>query len=162
MLCLSPCEVSCYHLSDPNPCPLQRMIFAPRNQRKSIMKIQRKNCCCCCCSVNKLSDSLQPIELQHTRLPCPSPSPRVCSNSCPLSQWCHPNISSSGAPFSSCLQFFPASRSFPMSQLFTSGDQNIGEGNGKPLQYSCLLRTPWMNILKKTKQKLIQSWLPWI
>ena len=117
---------------------------------------------CCCCSVNKLSDSLQPIELHLTRLPCPSPSPRVCSNSCPLSQWCHPNISSSGAPFSSCLQFFPASRSFPMSQLFTSGDQNIGEGNGKPLQYSCLLRTPWMNILKKTKQKLIQSWFPWI
>ena len=58
-------------------------------------------------------------------LPCPSPSPRACSNSCPLSQWCHPTISSSVAPFSSCLQSFPASGSFPVSQLFASGGQSI-------------------------------------
>ena len=72
------------------------------------------------------SNSLQPHRLQHTRPPCPSPSPRVCSNSCPSSQWCHPNISSSVVPFSSCLQSFPASGSFPMSQLFASGGQLIG------------------------------------
>ena len=64
--------------------------------------------------------------LQHTRLPCPSPSPEVCSNSCPLSQWCHPAVSSSVIPFSSHLQSFPASGSFLMSQLFMSGGQSIG------------------------------------
>ena len=64
------------------------------------------------CSV--VSDSLPPHGLQHTRLPCPSPSPRVCSNSCPWSQWCHPTISSSVIPFSFCLQSFPTSGFFPM------------------------------------------------
>ena len=73
-----------------------------------------------------MSDSLWPHGLQHARLPCPSPTPRACSNSCPLSQWCHPTISSSVVPFSSCLQSFPASGSFPMSQLFSSGGQSIG------------------------------------
>ena len=67
-----------------------------------------------------LSSSLQPHGLQHSRLPCPSLSPRVCLNSCLLSRWCHPTISSSVDPFSSCPQSFPASGSFPMSQLFTS------------------------------------------
>ena len=71
-------------------------------------------------------DSLWPHDLQHTRLPCPSPSPGACSNSCQLSQWCHPTISSSVIPFSSCLQSFPASGSFPVSQLCASGDQSIG------------------------------------
>ena len=69
---------------------------------------------------------LQPHGLQHARLPCPLPSPGVCSNSCPLSHWCHPTISSSVIPFSSCLQSFAASGSFPMSRLFTSGSQSIG------------------------------------
>ena len=64
--------------------------------------------------------------LQHARLPCPLPTPRAYSNSCPLSQWCHPTISSSVVPFSSCLQSFPASGSFPMSQFFTSGGQSTG------------------------------------
>ena len=68
--------------------------------------------------------SLKPHGLQHTRLPCPSLSPGACSNSCPLSQWCHPTISFFVAAFS-CLQSFPASVSFPMSQLFTSGGQSI-------------------------------------
>ena len=68
-------------------------------------------------------DSLPPHEPQHARPPCPSPTPRVCQNSCPLSRWCHPTISSSVIPFSSCLQSFPASESFPMSQLFASGGQ---------------------------------------
>ena len=64
--------------------------------------------------------------MQHSRLSCPSPAPEACSNSCPLSQWCHPTISSSVIPFSSCLQSFPASGSFPMSQFFTSDGQSIG------------------------------------
>ena len=73
-----------------------------------------------------MSDSLRPHRLQHTRPPCPSPTPRVYSNSCPLNQWCHPTILSSVVPFSSCLQSFLASRSFQISQLFTSGGQSIG------------------------------------
>ena len=85
-----------------------------------------------------VSDSLWPHRLQHTRLPCPSSSPGACSNSCSLNQWCHLSfspslhsplsdaISSSVIPFSSCLQSFPASGSFPMSQLFVSGGQSIG------------------------------------
>ena len=112
-----------------------------------------------------MSSCLQPHGLQHARLPCPSPTPGAHSNACPLSQWCHPTISSSVVPFSSRLQSFPASESFPMSQFFTSGSQSIGvsvsasvlpmnildwfplgwtglisfrEGNGTSLQYSCL------------------------
>ena len=76
------------------------------------------------CSV--VSDSLRPHEPQHARLPCPSPTPGVYSNSCPLSWWCHPTISSSIIPLSSCLQSFPASGYFPMSQFFASGGQSIG------------------------------------
>ena len=77
-------------------------------------------------SFSVVSNSLWPHEPQHARPPCPSPTPGVYSNSCPLSQWCHPTISSSVVPFSSCLQSFPASGSFPMSQLFASGGQSIG------------------------------------
>ena len=73
-----------------------------------------------------MSDSLQPHELQHARHPCPSPTRRVHPNSCPLSLWCHPIISSSVVPFSSCLQSFPASGSFQMSQFFALGGQSIG------------------------------------
>ena len=73
-----------------------------------------------------MSDSLRPHGLQHTRPPCPSPTPRVYSNSCPLSQWCHPTISSSVVPFSSCPQSFPASGYFLVSQFFASGGQSIG------------------------------------
>ena len=76
------------------------------------------------CSV--VSDSLQPHESQHTRPPCPSPTPRVHPNSCPSSRWCHPAISSFAVPFSSCPQSLPASGSFPMSQLFTWSGQSIG------------------------------------
>ena len=72
-----------------------------------------------------VSDSLQPHESQHTRPPCPSPTPRVYSNSCPSSRWCHPAISSSVIPFSFCPQSLPASESFPMSQLFAWGGQSI-------------------------------------
>ena len=76
------------------------------------------------CSV--VSNSLWPHVLQHTRLPCPSPNPKACSSSCPSRGWCHPTISSSVVPFSSCLQSFPVPGSFPMSQLFTSGGQSTG------------------------------------
>jgi len=71
-------------------------------------------------------NSLWPHGLQHARLPCPSPTSRACSNSCPLSLWCHPTISSSIIPFYSCLQSFPVLGSFPMSQFFASGSQSIG------------------------------------
>ena len=73
-----------------------------------------------------VSESLQPHGLQHARPPCPSPTPRAYSNSCPLSWWCHPTISPSVIPFSSHLPSFPASGSFQTSQLFTSGGENIG------------------------------------
>ena len=76
------------------------------------------------CSV--VSDSLRPHELQHARPPCPSPTPGDHSDSCPSSQWCHPAISSSVIPFSSCPQSLPASESFPMSQLFAWGGQSTG------------------------------------
>ena len=77
-------------------------------------------------SLSVMSNSLRPHELQHSRPPCPSPTPGVHPNPYPLSQWCHPTISSSVIPFSSCPQSFPASGSFPMSQLFASGGQSIG------------------------------------
>ena len=72
-----------------------------------------------------MSDSLQPHWLQHTRFPCPSLSPRVCSNSCPLSRWCYLTLTSSATLFSFCLHFLPASGSFPVSWIFTSSGQSI-------------------------------------
>ena len=80
----------------------------------------------CQFSRSVVSDSLQPHESQHARPPCPSPTPRVYPNSCPLSCWCYPAISSSVVPFSSCPQSLPASDSFPISQLFTWGGQSTG------------------------------------
>ena len=77
-------------------------------------------------SLSVVSDSLGPHELQHARPPCPSPTPGVHSNSCPSSWWCHPAISSSAIPFSSCPQSLPASGSFQMSQLFAWGGESIG------------------------------------
>ena len=79
----------------------------------------------CCCSVAKSCLTLWLHLLQHARLPCPSLSPGACSDSCPLSQWCYLTISSSATPFSSCLQSFPASGSFPISRLFPSGGQGL-------------------------------------
>ena len=79
----------------------------------------------CCCVVAKSCLTLHPHRLQHARLPYPSPSPGACSNSCPLSQWCHPTISSSVIPFSFCPQSFLASGSVPMSQLFASDGHSI-------------------------------------
>ena len=91
-----------------------------------------------------VSDPLWPHRLQHTRRPCCSPSPRACSNSCLLSLWCHPTISSYVIPFSSCLQSFPASGSFPMSRLFESAGQSIGASASA-------------SVLPRN----IQGWFPW-
>ena len=111
------------------------------------------------CSV--VSDSLRPYGLQHTRPPCPSPSPEVYSNSCPLSQWCHPTISSSVVPFSSCLQSFPASGSFPMSQFFTSGGIGVSASatvlpmniqNWFPLQW-----TGWISLQSKGLSRVFSN-----
>ena len=80
----------------------------------------------CHCLLQVVSNSLQFHGLQHARIPCPSPSPGACSNSCPSSWWCHPTISSSVIPFSSCLRSLPERGSFLMSQLITSGGKGIG------------------------------------
>ena len=82
-------------------------------------------CCCCCWVTSVVSNSVRPHESQHARPPCPSPTPRAWSNSHPSSRWCHPTISFSVVPFSSCLQSFPASGPFPLSQFFTSSGQSI-------------------------------------
>ena len=97
-----------------------------------------------CCSVTQSCLTLRdPMDCQHARSLCRSPSPDVCPNSCPLHQWCHPTISSSVVLFSYCLQSFPASVSFPMSQLFPSGSQSIGASASA-------------SVLPKS----IQSWFP--
>ena len=112
------------------------------------------------CSV--VSDSLQTHEPQHARPPCLTPTPRVYPNSCPLSWWCHPTISSSVVPFSSCLQSFPASGSFQMSQFFTSGGQSIGasasaSASALPM-YWIFFRVDWFDLLavQGTLKSLLQ------
>ena len=97
-----------------------------------------------------VSNSLQPHEQQHARLPCPSPAPEACSNSCPSSQSCHPTISSSVVPFFSCPQSHLASESFPMSQLFAPGDQSIGSFSISPSnEHPGLIsfRMDWLDLL---------------
>ena len=97
------------------------------------------------CSVQSLSH-----ELQHTRPPCPSPTPRVHPNSCALSQWCHPAISSSVIPFSSCPKSLPASGSFPMSKLFAWGGQSIGvsaSASVLPVNTQVSFRMDWLDLL---------------
>ena len=109
-----------------------------------------------------MSDSLWPEGLQHARPPCPSATPRVYPNSCPLSQWCHPTISSSVVPFSSHLQSFLASGSFHKSQLFASGGQSIGFSFSVSLsnEYSGLIsfRMDWLDLLavQGTLKSLLQ------
>ena len=107
-----------------------------------------------------MSNSLWPHGLWHARFPCPSPSPGVYTNLCSLSQWCHPMISSSGIPFSSCPQYFPASGAFSMSQLFTSGGQSIG-ASAPSSEYSGLIsfRIDWLDLLavQGTLKSLLQQ-----
>ena len=111
-----------------------------------------------------MSDSLWPHGLQHARLPCSPLSPGLCSNSRPLCRWCHPNISSSVFPFSSCLHSFPASESFPMSQLFASSAQGIGvsASNISPSnEYSGLIsfRMNWLDLLAVQRSFTLKSFL---
>ena len=105
-----------------------------------------------------VSDYLWPHGLQHTRLPCPSPTPGAYSNSSPLSWWCHPTILSSVVPFSSRLQSFPASGSFPVSQFFASGGQSIGVSAST--SYSGLIsfmRTGWISLLSKRLSRVFSN-----
>ena len=110
-----------------------------------------------------VSDSLRPHESQHTRPPCPSPPPRVYSNSCPSSRWCHPAISSSVVTFSSCPQSLPASGSFPMSQLFTWGGQSIGVSASASVlpmntqDWSPLRWTGWVSLQSKGLSKVFSN-----
>ena len=110
-----------------------------------------------------VSDSLRPHGLQHIRPPCPSPTPGVYSNSCPLTRWCHPTISSSVVPFSSCLQSFPASKSFPMSQLFTSGGWSIGVSASASVlpmnkkDWSPLEWTGWISLQSKGLSRVFSN-----
>ena len=113
------------------------------------------------CSV--VSYSLRPHELQHARPPCPAPTPGVHPNSCPLSRWCHPAISSSVVPFSSCPQSFPASESFPMSQLFVWGGQTTGVSALAPVlpkntqDWSPSEWTGWISLQSKGLSRVFSS-----
>ena len=113
------------------------------------------------CSV--VSDSLRPHGLQHARLPCPSTTAGSYLNSCPSCRWCHPTISSSVVPFSSCPQSFPASGSFPMSQFFTSGGQSIGVSASASVlpvniqDWSPLGWTGWISLQSKGLSSLLQN-----
>ena len=113
------------------------------------------------CSV--VSNSLQPHEPQHSRPPCPSPTPGVHPNPCPLSRWCHPTISLSVIPFSSCLQSFPASESFQKSQLFTSGGQSIGVSASTSVlpmntqDWSPLWWTDWISLQSKGLSRVFSN-----
>ena len=114
-------------------------------------------------SSSVMSNSSRPHGLQHSRLPCPSPTPGAYSNSCPWSRWCHPTISSSVIPFSSHLQSFPASGSFPMSQLFTSGGQSTRASLSasvlpKTIQgWSPLGWTSWTSLQSKGLSRVFSS-----
>ena len=110
-----------------------------------------------------VSDSLRPHELQYTRPPCPSPTPRVYPHSCPSSQWCCPAISSSVVPFSSCPQSLPSSGSFPMSQLFAGGGQSIGVSAlawvfpKKSQDWSLLEWTGWISLQSKGLSRVFSN-----
>ena len=110
-----------------------------------------------------MSDSLWSHRLQHARPPCPSPTPGVYSNSCPLSWWCHPTISFSVIPFSSCLQSFPASESFQMSQFFDSGGQSVGfsaSASVLPMNiqgWFPLVRTGWISLQSKEVSRVFSN-----
>ena len=110
-----------------------------------------------------MSDSLRPHESQHARPPCPSPTPGVHCDSHPLSQWCHPAISSSVVPFSSCLQSLPASESFPMSQLFAWGGQSTGLAASasflpkKSQGWSASERTVWISLQSKGLSRVFSN-----
>ena len=114
-------------------------------------------------SLSVVSDSLRPHEPRHTRPPCPSPTPRVYPNPCPLSQWYHPTISTSVVPFSSCPQLLPASGSFPVSQLFASGGRSIGVSASTSVlpistqDWSPLEWTGWISLQSKGLSRVFSN-----
>ena len=114
-------------------------------------------------SVAQTCPTLRPHGLQHTRLSCPLPTPGAYSNSCPSSWWCHPTISSSVIPFSSCPQSLPASGSFPMSQLFASGGQSIGASASAPVlpmtmqDWFPLGLTGWISLQSKGLSRIFSN-----
>ena len=118
---------------------------------------------CCCCSATVLSGSLQPRGLRHTRISCPAVSSGARSDSSPSSRWRHPTISSSVVPFSSCLPSFPASGSFPVSQLFTSGGQSIGASASASVlpmntqDWSPLGWTGWISLQSKGLSRVFSN-----
>ena len=111
-------------------------------------------------SLSVVSDSLWPHGLQHARRPCPSPTPRACSNSFPSNQWCHPTISSSVVPFSFCPQSFLASGSFPVSRLFTSCGQSIGASDSASVLPMNTQDWCW-NWNSKLRPPDAKNWLIW-
>ena len=112
-------------------------------------------------SSSVVSDSLGPHGLQQARLPCPSSSPGACSNSCPLSQWCHPATLSSVIPFSSCFQSFPASGSFPMTRFFALGGQSIGaSASVLPMNIQCWFPfrlTGWISLQSRGLSRVFSN-----
>ena len=130
-------------------------IGAPQHTRQMFSSVQF--------SRSVVSNSLRPREPQHTRPPCPSPTPRVYPNSCPLSWWCHPTISSSVIPFSSCPQSFQASGSFPMIQFFASGGQSIGVSASTSVlpmntqDWSPLGGTGWISLQSKGLSRVFSN-----
>ena len=114
-------------------------------------------------SHSALNNSLLPHGLQHARLPCPSPTPRACSNSCSSSRWCQPTISSSVVPFSSCLQTSPSSGSYPMNQFFASGGQSIGVSASASVlptniqDWFPLGLTGWISLLSKGPSRVFSN-----
>ena len=138
-LCRSPSKSACASLAGRN------IGFPP----EPITKARDELCYCVHFSRSVVSDSLRPHELQQARPPCPSPTPGVYSNSCPLSQWCHPTIPPSVITFSSRLQSFPASGSFQISQLFPSGGQSIRVSASAWMNIHGLIsfRMDWLDLL---------------
>ena len=141
------------------PQKLYRFCFNGREWRRTFLVKRQFS------SVSRsvVSNSLRPHELQHTRPPCPSPTPGIYPNSCPLSWWCHITISSSVIPFSSCLQSFPKSGSFQISQLFTSGGQSIGVSASTSVlpmntqEWSPLGWTSWISLQSKGLSRVFSN-----
>ena len=137
----------------PSDCAIQRECLRYRSAQMSSVQFSR----------SVVSDSLQPHELQHTRPACPSPNPGVYLNSCPSSRWCHPAISSSVVPFSSCPQSLPESGSFPMSQLFSWGGQSIGVSASASVlpmntqDWSPLGWTAWISLQSKGLSRVFSN-----
>ena len=141
----------------------RRRLSEAKKKKKNRGELQDSMCSSGQFSRSVVSNSLLPHELQHTRRPCLSPTPRVHPNSCALSRWCRPTISSSVVPFSSCLQSFPASESFPMSQLCASGGQSIGVSASASVlsmntqDWSPLRWTGWISLQSKGLSRVFSN-----